>query len=189
MVGENSPSEIITSVLALSAAVIGFRTLLSRRGRAYAKVLYLLPLFSLFFFLEEISYGGIYFHIKYPRFLGYELQSVHDLWPACYRALVHQDAVLGYGLLLGLMLAALPGVILLRRRYGKCFAAWYRENPCCYYFTVALGLIVSAQVFDLDLFRRQAIRFVEASLEMNGALALLFAALALARSRSRAIPD
>jgi hypothetical protein len=186
MVGETSPAEILTSILALSAAVTGGRALLFRRGRRYPRPACMIPLFALFFFLEEISYGGIYFHFSYPQVQGYVLHSFHDLWPAYYRALVHGDAVLGYGILSAAMIAALPGVMVINRRYGKRLAAWFRDHPCYFYFAIALGLAVIAQVFDLDLWRLQIIRLTETLLEMNAAVALLFSAFAMYRMAANA---
>ncbi|RJP72925.1 MAG: hypothetical protein C4524_15420 [Candidatus Zixiibacteriota bacterium] len=183
LVTENHSLEMLSAILALAAAIVGFRAWLALPGRP--RILLLIPVTVLLFFLEEISWGEEFLRYPLPVVFGRKLHSVHDLVPYTLWALRDRSPLLLNGLLAATFALGAAAMVPLWKRRAS-LREGLRRRPALGFFFASLALIALGQISDVEVWHKQAVYFLEELLELNAALVFLFAGLAL---RLTARPD
>ncbi len=179
LTAENGEMETAGAALLLGGFFVG----IVRAGRVLAdrKEWFALsiPHLCLVAFLDEISFGRVYFGGEAWRVMGYECDGVHDLFSIGMklwrdRGWLAFDVAL-FGLIgVGVILAYVG-----RRFYMPAMLAYIRRHPAFDYVRVAVILFGVSLLLDVDIVRHPFALFLEELLEMNLGLALLFAAGAI----------
>jgi hypothetical protein len=178
------------SALMFAAAFLLSSALLWRPKRQSDIVLLLLiAAVGLVSALDELDWGRRLFGFKLFRAIGINIGSLHDVFQRGYFVILQ----LGGPVILIAAFASGAALILLsvalwRRKIRYIIAVGLKYPP---YVLIAssVALILSALVIDLDLVQWTPLFLLEELFEMNAALALLVALLALFReSKIRSIP-
>ncbi len=152
-------------------------TVQSRKPLAIV-VYVLLALGSLFFFLEEISYGVRLFDIQLPTIDGYAVDGLHDFISIIY----HASEGVNRALVAGLLAAALAAFLVPVVRYRAALARLLRQahiRAALAFLGCFLVFLAAAMALDLDLIQGDFLQLLEELFETNAAVALIFAAFAL----------
>jgi hypothetical protein len=176
---EGHPVENLTAGLFLAAAVVGAVRMRRQGLRWHRHPLGLILLLGILGFLDEMSWGTRDLPYEAPIIEGLRVDGLHDLilfpyvWYVEYGSLASRAAVAG-------LLAGIVLLLVVTRRYvlGPLARVVLAPGPW-WFVTVAAGFVVAAMIVDLDLVRGQPVKVLEELLELNGGLALLFAALAI----------
>ncbi|MBN1901560.1 hypothetical protein JW926_09590, partial [Candidatus Sumerlaeota bacterium] len=143
---------------------------------------WILPLVSLFFLLEEISFG--YNFIKYfkrKNIRGVNIDAVHDFIGVASN-LIHDKIPLFVVFLFATIMILFPGFLLFRFRY--VIRDKMRKHPVLGYAFLAAVCGFAATVIDLPLLEENRPKFgflvfIEEMMEFFMAVSILFAAYAV----------
>ena len=180
---ENGVIEMPTAVLFLAAVVVGIVWLRRIRARR-ADARWLIPGLSLLGMLDEANW--IVFPLglfRRPTILEHRVDGLHDFVEIAVDWLLHEApgwAVVALGVAAAAVLAwAAPTVL-----------AWWpalKRSPAWHFVALALVLTALAQAFDLFASQRNLLaRLCEEVLELDAALAMVFAAWLIPRVRAGA---
>jgi hypothetical protein len=176
------------SALMFAAAFLLSSALLWRPKRQSDIVLLLLiAAVGLVSALDELDWGRRLFGFKLFRVIGINIGSLHDLFQKGYFVILQLG---GPVILIAASGAALILLsVTLWQRKIRCIIAVGLKYPPYVLIASSVTLILSALVIDLDLVQWTPLFLLEELFEMNAALALLVALLALFReSKIRSIP-
>lgn len=127
--------------------------------------------------LDELSFGADIFGWE-PRYVaGVQIDAVHDLFLLVVT--VATEYLPTAGLLVGLVLVALAGLALAWRWRARLLP-WLRHaarNPTYQLLAITLALLLFSLITDLGNIFHEPLYVLEELFEMNGALAVLLAAL------------
>jgi hypothetical protein len=182
---EGGVIENLSATLFFYSAVIGFLICTRLKDQKIRKAYIAIPILGTICFLDEISFGHIFFGFTVPKLDGVEIESLHELLHPVYRMLRDHSNPLVCVPFFGAMFLLFVTLCFKYRHFF--YKIW---NPlktyAAYNFVLisfALGLV--ALVLDLDI--RERFLFLEELLEMNGALAMLFAAALIPEDHSQGI--
>jgi hypothetical protein len=188
LIAEDRLLEHATAVVFLCGFAAGIVRALARRDAPRSDLL--VAVVSLLGCLDEAGFGARRFQLSLPRLRGIEIDGVHDLFLVAYDvfetrnpaflALYAASAAAGAGALLVLLCSARL------RPLRSRLAARFARHAALPFVALAALLLLPALVLDLDLVESAGLSFAEELLELNVAIALLFAGLrGSARERSR----
>lgn len=182
--GEDRLVESTTALLFLLAFAVGaFRWMTTRGRRQYLVALPLFSVVSLFGFLDEISFGTRLFGwVAPPMKGGGEFDGLHDTVMLAYRIAAE------HGLVKTVFFSCIAVVMLAlwavwRSAKLRALARRIARDRAYRWLVVAILLISTAMIIDLDIGLLRRLGPLEELCEMNGALALLLAVLVMARAR------
>lgn len=189
LIDENGILENTGSMLFLAGFLVGTAALMFRL-RGPLRLLHLpIPLLALLAFLDEISFGAVYFGGEAFTLWGYPLDGVHDLLAVAAKIWRDHGGPVADPIVIGALGAAVSAAFLTRRRYMPWIMTQIRRWPAFGYVRFAVIMIGIAMLLDLDILGDEHGMLLEELLEMNGALALLFAAGAMHLQEEEACPD
>lgn len=172
--GEDGPIQDLTVLILLLGGVVSLATIPSARRRHRSPVgPWAVAGLCIFGALEELSYGlPIFPNLPLPTLLGVRVDAVHDLLEVGKVALGRIGV--GRGHVWAATAVMAPLLIPLRRNVWAIARALSAAGPRTAFIGVAIAVGLLAQA--MDVFRWSM--FVEETLELEAAWAMLFAALA-----------
>jgi hypothetical protein len=177
---EDSLIEWCTAVFYLGGFLLGMHAVSrSRAGRRVRLLLLAVPMLCLLGLLEELSYGERLFGFQAPEIYGTKFDALHDIG-------LLVSNVFGGAALLATALGSAGIAFWLLRRVDLQRRAFelLKAHPALRFVLAALILGLLAQVIDLGFASSRLVIAAEESLEMYGALAMLFAAIAIPKSET-----
>jgi hypothetical protein len=178
LVEEDRLTEDLTALFYLMSFFLGIFFISRIKEKKYRRVYLALPFIGILFFLEELSYGERIFHYRRPLIYNEYFDALHDLLPIAVNYLqLHAPFLL---FVLPVMFFVIIVVVMLKfRRYITGIPELISSYPPSGFFLIAAGMILFAQVFDLNLVKPDFAKLIEELFEMNGSLALLFAVFSM----------
>lgn len=188
LISEDRVMETLTVILFLAGFLLGV-ILTSRLRTNTQRLAYgVIPLIGLIGLLDELSFGERIFSLTMPTVEGVQIDGVHDVASLMKETLKHHGNLFIYAAILvvgGLFVVwATPRFIRNIDGMSELVSVW----PTLRFLVIFVAFGVIATIIDLDMFPRRRFYFVEELAEFNGALALLFASLAIASSRGERLP-
>lgn len=174
---EDGPIESATAILYLVAVVFGVR--MARRSGD--RILWVVPLFALAGFLDEVSFGTRLFGLSTPTILDVEFDSLHDVVDVADHALAAAGIGRTAAAVAVMTFGALVVALLVATGQALRIVAWLRHRPQITKLLVALGLLGVAVILD-QIATTNTVRFAEETLEFAAAGLVLHAALGTRRS-------
>ena len=174
--------ENLTVILYLAGFLLGVTLALRLRTNTQRMVYGMVPLIGLIGLLDELSFGERIFNFTMPTVEGVKIDGVHDVVLLMAVALKHPGNLFIYAAILvvgGIIVAwAIPMLIVNIDR----MLDMVRVYPTLRFLLLLVAYGVVAIIIDLDIAKMETLQFAEELAEFNGALALLFASLAIASS-------
>jgi len=134
------------------------------------KITYLVALFGLFGFLEELSYGELIFGYHFPKYYGLDLPNVHNLIQLPYSAFKDNTAIATVMLIVFSAATLIAMYLIYSRRHH------FNSHPAAPYLLVFTVLIIGAITLDMGIAYHRFFPYIEELLELNASFTLLFAA-------------
>jgi hypothetical protein len=189
---EDDVLENVTAALLFVGFLLGLGLVLVARRRQtnYSKAQFAVPLLCVLGFLDEISFGERIFDLEMPYVYSVKLDAIHDVAMIMYRVL--EDHV-GFGMTVGMLAAFILVLVAIAAMYRRRFTPiteTMRRYPTLVFVLLSITFAVCALMLDLVLDSVGGPRFVifiEEMLELNAALALLFAALSISPAKAQRI--
>ena len=127
-----------------------------------------LPLLSLLGLCEELGYGADLFHFQTIKLFSVNIDSTHDFFSVIYK-------------FLGTYILVLFALIFficrfLFKKYGNPIATLIRVYPAYKFAVISISFMLTSVIFDLYIIYHPVLEEV---FEMNAAIALVFASLAI----------
>jgi hypothetical protein len=178
IIRENNFLELITAVLYLGVCFYGWRLCLQITQQCGKKIFWLIPVFGLFGFLEEESFGHSFLYFGVPKVQDIPIDSLHDLlligviWVTTWELKLQ---ILLLGALIG------GGIYLCYRIYSLWLPilAYLMEHPPFWYVMVCGILLFFALILDLEMFSFPGMALSEELLENQASVALAWSCLSL----------
>lgn len=170
LVREDNLMEMATALLFLLTAVLSISYIFRQHKPQRHWSEWLVPLLATLGFLEEVSFGRLFFE-KLPVVEGVKIDAIHDYLRVMinlYQSGDHTQTFLGVALLVMVVSVA---IVQLNYRNLLAFVARTPVRFCL----ICLSLVAVASALDLELFQHHYLVFLEEFLEMLAALALWFA--------------
>jgi hypothetical protein len=192
IIAENELIENFTALTFLLAFVVGGVQLLrSRLSRRQWGLLALVPVLGLVGFLDEISFGENLAAVEMPRVgeSDTKIDGAHDVFDLLYNEM-RMGTMWAWGVTL-LAAAVGAGALYHFRRWLKPenLREFLTRYPAFQFLAVAFGFLAVAIFIDLDHNRRTVMYFFEELFELNAAIAILFAAIAICDTAAEPQPD
>jgi hypothetical protein len=178
LVAEDRLTEDLTALFYLLSFSLGIFLISRIKEKKYRRIYLAIPVIGLLGFLEELSYGERIFKFKTPLIYNEYFDALHDLLPIAVNYLqLHATFLL---FVLPVLFFVLIAVVMLKyRRYIPGIPEFISSYPPTGFFLIAAGMILFAQVYDLNLVKPDFAKLIEELFEMNGSLALLFSVLSM----------
>jgi hypothetical protein len=175
LIEEDGVLESVTAVLFLSCTAVSAVLLIGRHGiRSWYMTI---PVLGAIGFLDELSFGERHLGVSMPQVVGKKLDGVHDLVDLTYEITLRNSSETVANIILALAVVSLFGIFL---RYRREIARVSQQNPPLPYLLLCFFLLVPATLLDMHLFGKGPLQdFLEELLELNVALCMLFAAIAV----------
>jgi len=172
--------EALSAWMFLGAALAGLVTA-RRAGLPWGHPRMLIPALALVSYLEEVSWGLSDLGIPEPRVLWLKVDGLHDLLTLAFAVYIQHGSLVSrvtVGMGAGVALAAMVAT---RRRLLYPLGRTVLGTPCWRFTAVGVGLVAVALALDTDQIGGRYVKAMEETLELDAALALLFAALTIGR--------
>ncbi len=173
-IGEDMLIENTGALFFLTTFLLGLLFLPNQKGEKGFKALIIITLFGLIGFLEEISYGERIFNLNMPHYFGVKFDAIHDLFHVASMELYE---LLGNSkiILISIFITVLIVLSLALLKYKNRLL----QHPYFLFLFLSFVLGFVASIIDLVLFDKKWLFLFEELLEMNAALALVFAVLSI----------
>ena len=168
---ENRLVENATALFYIATFILALWT--ARKTKQHRITYILIAFLGLFFFLEEIDYGGTLFSRQYDHAYGLELSSVHNVseWPYFFlkaKSILALDAAL---IVFGFVIII---ITILLYKHRALINTLFQKNPQTRFIFICGILLTGAFVLDAGLAYNHYMPYIEELLELNASLALLF---------------
>lgn len=180
--------ENLTALLYFICFVVGTIIILRLKKKHFHWLYYLLPISGLIFFLDELSFGERIWDFKFRKFGGVKIDGVHDIVELVYRKYIkfhaHSENSWIWELtgILIIFLISLTLIYIFKHHLNinNLKNIFLQYKPLLF----LLGVIIFASIaicidFGIFDYETNMLVFIEELLEMNAALSLLFACLAI----------
>ncbi|MBI4744302.1 MAG: hypothetical protein HY776_05735 [Actinobacteria bacterium] len=158
------------------------------KDKTKSKILFLIGLFFFILVGEELSWGGRFFHWKYPVLYGVQINGLHDIL-FVIRDLVFKRRQVLYLRLIFFSLPVFLLIILLifrRKIFGKILNEMLDSSDLRFIIVAVISIFISL-IFDLHLIDNKTWnnwylyfllpRFIEESFELIAAISFMFAGI------------
>ena len=164
-----------------------FGIVLILRNCRYKKMLAGVSFVSLLGFLDEISFGGRIFKIKYPHIFGVRIDGIHDFLTVAKRLVKREIIEIPGGSLTAIFITAIILFLIAWTLYSfKLSSTILFNGPYLILFTCFAIFVVISQLIDLELLSidyNAYIITIEELFEAFAALSLLFVCLLVKTER------
>ena len=190
-VNEDQFLENLTAIYYFDTFLLGLTLWFKSQAKNGNKGYVAIPRIGLFCFLDEMSFGGRIFGFQSQVIYGKKIDGLHDLIDLAYNVLFKRIPALHYLnspkiFLCGIFVLAVIVISLVIRRDRKYFISRIlgltRSFSPFFFLPFFVGCLVVSELIDLEIhsfLQHRFFFFVEELFEMNAALSLLFASLAI----------
>ncbi len=175
--------ENLTVLWGVIALVVSLFLILKMKSGQPRKLYILIPILSLMDVLDELGFGERFFHLEMPVVLGEKIDAFHDFITLFYHLVKETEAFWCKSLLLGGFFLVAAVLIYISRKYLRQIPHLFRTDAAYRFVFCSVAFLLLSGFLDFDIIYRQFAVFIEELLEMNAALALLFAAFAIVQNR------
>ena len=171
IVREDNILEMITALLFLTVAILGFRRIFTTPRTSRNDFYWVVPTFAAIAFLEEVSFLRAFFDEK-PIVEGVKIDAIHDflrVMVSLYESTPYAGMILITALLLSIILMSFLFWVFRRKLEIPARLHWF------HLFLISVALVLVALLLDLGFASHAYLVFFEEFLEAVSALALFFA--------------
>ncbi|MBD2101839.1 hypothetical protein [Leptolyngbya sp. FACHB-261] len=188
-IGEDRFMENLSATLFFTGFLAG-AIMIARSRKIRHRFYFAIPVISLIGLLDELSFGERLFKLHIPKIYGFKIDSFHGLLDSVdhllHHSIRHSNYLLFFSLVIILCALGVGLVRLIKRYYpsvrsGMALQA-LQDYPPLKFLATALAFVFIATLIDFGLLGPHdfpPLMFVEELFEMNAALSLQFACLAL----------
>lgn len=170
IINEDNLLEMASALMYLAVSILAVKFLLRRAQSSGRWIDWMIPSLAIFGFAEEVSVSRLFFS-EAPRVEGVKVDAIHDYLRVLLNVIESgEQHVLAISIAIGVTLASLAAVFLLRRQCVILLE--YEPFRFCILWFAFIGF---ASILDLQLISHFYMPFLEEFTETLAALSLVFA--------------